>query len=187
MQRAINVSTLGPILLASFCACTVSTQAFAQVVFQPPDCEFRTVFVIPPDIKEVTGTDEDGQPYKSAIANLEATVDGQPNFFRADCTKVKVPKQLDQAFFLEDMKTIASGNGFKNPTTWVEKDSSGNLVGRVRGQITDTSATFVVDVRRFFGKSSMLDVWVGSPPNTFPSQGNLIFLKEIKLNGKPVY
>lgn len=171
-------------LVLSFAA---PTQALAQVAFQPPSCEFQAIFVVAPDVKEAVITGDDGKPLKSVIASLGVILDGKPNLFRAECTVAGVPTTLDQKLLLDDMKTIAEGNNFRNPLTWVEKSPSGVFVGRIRGQISDSTTTYVVDVHRFFGKKSIFDVTVGSPPGTFPSKGNLIFLKEIRLNGKQLH
>jgi hypothetical protein len=173
-------------LLLSILGSIAPVPVMAQVAFQPPHCEFQTVFVIAPDIKEAVMPDEQGKLQKSVIANLGVVLDGKPNLFRAECIQADVPAQLDEALLLDDMNTIVKGNNLRNSHVWVEKSGSG-LVGRVRGEFTDTVATYVIDIHRFFGRHSVFDVWIGSPPATFPSQGNLIFLKEIRLDGKPIY
>ena len=164
-----------------------STPAVAQVVFQPKNCDFRSVFVVAPDVKEVVMSDENGTKRTSVIANLSVTLGGKANFFRVECTDVSLPPQLDQTLLLDDMKTIAQGNNIRNPVTWIEKSQSGDLVGRVRGQVADSTTTYVMDIRRYFGPHNIFDVWVGSPPGTFTSEGNLVFLKELRLNGKPIF
>jgi hypothetical protein len=172
--------------LISFFLLVASTPVLGQVAFQPPHCDFQTVFVVAPDIKEAVMPDGQGKLQKSVTANLGVVLEGKPNFFRAECTEANVPAQLDEKLLLDDMNTIAKANGLRKPHTWVEKDNS-RLIGRVRGEFTDSAATYVIDIHRFFGKHSVFDVWIGSPPDTFPSKGNLIFLKEIKVNGKRMY
>ncbi len=160
--------------------------ATAQVAFQPPNCEFRAVFVFAPDISTATMNDEDGKPQSEIIANLAVIVDGEPNFFRAECIPAAVPKTADEKALLEDMQTLASGNHLLKSAVWVEKKLTGELVGRIRGEFTDSVATYVLDIRRYIGTKSILDAWVGSPPGIFPSRGNLIFLKELKRSGTPL-
>jgi hypothetical protein len=165
---------------------SASFPASAQVAFQPPNCEFRAVFVWSPDITSAIMNDDKGNPQKETIASLNGIVDGKPNFFRAECIIATVSKNADEQAFLDDMNTIAKGNNLKEPVSWVEKKSTGEMVGHVRGEFTDSVATYVLDIRRYLGSQSVLDVWVGSPPDTFPSRGNLIFLKELQRNGVPL-
>jgi hypothetical protein len=164
----------------------MSSPASAQVAFQPPNCEFRAVFLFAPDITTATMNDENGNPQRETIASLNPIIDGKPNFFRAECMVVPVPRAIEEKTLLEDMQTIASGNRLKKAVAWIEKNPSGEMVGHVRGEITDSAATYVLDIRRYLGSQSILDVWVGSPPDIFPSQGNLIFLKELRRNGLPL-
>ena len=162
------------------------SKSFAQVAFQPSNCDFQAVFVSSPDIKTASMLDENDKPVQSVIASLDVILDGKPNLFRAECIVAPVPATLDEKLVLEDMKTIADGNHLKDAQTWVEKSASGELVGRARGQISDTVTNYVIDIRRYFSRHNIFDVWVGSPPDSFPSEGNLIFIKEVRLNGSRI-
>jgi hypothetical protein len=160
--------------------------ASAQVAFQPPSCEFRVIFVSTPDITNTTVNDDQGNPQTEAIAQLDPVLDGKPNYFRAECMIVSVPKLIDERALLDDMQTLANGNKLRKATAWIEKKSGGEMIGRVRGEFTDTVTTYVLDIRRYIGAHSVMDVWVGSPPDIFPSRGNLIFLKELTKDGAPL-
>ena len=98
----------------------------------------------------------------------------------------EAPATIDEKLLLEDMQTVASGNNLRNPVVWIEKSTSGELVGRIRGSMADTVGTYQLEIRRYFGRHNIFDVWVGSPPGVFPSEGNLIFLKELRRDGRPL-
>jgi hypothetical protein len=174
------------VLLANLTLWFAFSPASAQVAYQPPNCEFRAVFVVSPDITTAIVNDDKGNPQSETIANLNLILDGKPNFFRAECMIVSVPKIIEEKTFLEDMQTIARGNNLRKAVAWIETKPTGEMVGHVRGEFTDSVATYVLDIRRYLGSQSVLDVWVGSPPDTFPSQGNIIFLKELRRNGEPL-
>ena len=158
----------------------------AQVAFQPSGCEFRAVFVGAPDVKTATMPDENGKPQTETIASLGVMLDGKPNFFRAECIDAQVPANVDEALLQEDMQAIATGNHLRKAIVWVEKSSGGELVGRIRGEVTDGVTTYQLEIRRYLGRHNIMDVWVGAPPEAFPSEGNLIFLKELRRDGKPL-
>jgi hypothetical protein len=160
--------------------------ATAQVTFQPTDCDFRAVFVISPDVKTITVPSGIGKPSSEIVANLEVMLDGKRNIFRAECMVANVPPVLEEKLLLEDMQTLAQGNNLRNPTVWVEKDVTDGLVGRIRGQLSVGTMTYVMDMHRFFSTRNVFDAWIGSPAGTFPSEGNLIFLKELRRHGKPL-
>ena len=160
--------------------------ANAQVAFQPPGCEFRAVFVVAPNVKTATMPDKNGKSQTETIASLGVMLDGKPNFFRAECIDAEVPTSVDEALLQEDMQTIASGNNLRKAVVWVEKSSGGALIGRIRGEFTDSVATYQLEIRRYLGQHNIMDVWVGAPPGVFPSEGNLIFLKELQRDGKPL-
>ena len=49
----------------------------------------------------------------------------------------------------------------------------------------DSVATNQLKIRRYLGWHNV-DVWLGTPPSVFPSEENLIVLKEIPRDGKPL-
>src|ERR1700728_509169 len=118
-MRSTTIVRRGLLLFAVAFGC-VPIRAVAQVAFQPPQCEFRAVFVWAPDITTATMNDDNGNPQHETIAQLDPILDGKPNFFRTECMIVPVPKTIDEKAFLEDMQTIAKGNGLKNATAWIE-------------------------------------------------------------------
>ncbi len=161
--------------------------AHAQVAFQPQGCEFRAIFVTAPDVKTATVPDEAGHPQTETIASLAAMVDGSPNFVRAECMNAEVPATIDEKLLLEDMQTVASGNNLRNPVVWIEKSTSGDLVGRIRGSMADTVATYQLEIRTAISDATTFSTsGLVSPPGVFPSEGNLIFLKELRRDGRPL-
>jgi len=49
----------------------------------------------------------------------------------------------------------------------------------------DSLATYQLEIRRYLGRHNV-EFWLGAPLGVFPSEENLLVLKELRRDGKPL-
>lgn len=156
--------------------------AFAQVTFQPTGCEFRVWFVTDPIVTTAILPLADGSSVETMIAELNLRLDdGYAHYFRAECTLTALAL-MPKEDMIGDMTELARMNNLEDAKIWIEELSSGQMVGRVRASLNSGQRVYHLDIRRYVGENSILDMWAGA--ERFPTEGIVMFFKSVAYRGR---
>jgi hypothetical protein len=151
-----------------------------------PGCDFQLSFPAPPAPSQTKTQTDRGDSVVDDKATLSLDVDGKPNYFRAECTRVPHMGFVDEAILTENMHALGESYKLENLSSGIEHHGAAGSVGRLRGRGRVGGKEMIFEIRRYTSKTSIFDVWIGAAPDSFPSSANTAFLKSVKLDGQDI-
>jgi hypothetical protein len=162
-----------------------AAQAAADpVTFQPKGCDFQLSFPAAPTSSQTQTRTSRGDTVINDKATLSLDVDGKPNYFRAECTRIPSMGFVDEAILTENMRELGDTYKLQNAVPGIEHNGMAGPIGKLRGKGRVGGKEMVFEIRRYTSKVDIFDVWIGAGPDSFPSAAGTEFLKSIKLNGQ---
>jgi hypothetical protein len=166
-----------------FAALWATHAAADPVTFQPAGCDFQLSFPAAPASSQSKTQTSRGDSVLSDKATLSLDVDGKPNYFRAECTRIPSMGFVDEAILTENMRDLGATYKLQNAVPGIEHNGVAGPIGKLRGKGQVGGKEMIFEIRRYTSKTNIFDAWIGADPESFPSGANTEFLKSIKLNG----
>ncbi len=177
--------------IAGFVAVAVilgCAQAAADpVVYQPEGCDFAVTFSAPPKRTLLKTLTNRGDAVLTYRAELQSDAAGKLTLLRAECTAIPRMGFVDDQILKGVMDQVGKDEKLKSPRSFFERNKLTGTVGRLRGRREIDSKDVTVELRRYFGDNTMLDVWIGAETDAYPPAEGDAFLKTITLKGKSLF
>jgi hypothetical protein len=154
------------------------------VTFQPAGCDFQVSFPAAPTVSQTSTQTDRNDTVVNDKATLSMDVDGNANYFRAECTVVPHMGFVDEAILNDNMLRLGETYKLQNVSAGIEHSGAAGPIGRLRGKGRVGGKDMIFEIRRYTSKTAIFDVWIGTDPDSFPSAADSAFLKSVKLDGQ---
>jgi hypothetical protein len=165
--------------IAMLALCGASAGA-DPVNFHPDGCDFDVRFPSAPVTTETKTETDRGD----SVTIERATLNDSGNYLRAECTHVPAMHFLDEDILKNAMNDMGSSYKLGGLSTRVDHNDAAGPVGWLHGQGKLGGKTVTIEIRRFTGKASILDVWIAADPDAFPTAVGTAFTQSVRLNGQ---